>query len=445
MNSFSKLLCGVAGGLALAALPATLSAQNVPEGQSARVLQLPENITLFGDTLPPVVKATAIVNGEIITQTDIDQRVALTLIGSQAPSAEEYRLLQQQVLRNLIDETLQIQAAAGEEITIENADIARALTRVAANADMEVDQLEAFLGENGSSIRSITRQIQAEISWQRLQQMKIADYVNVGEEEIQAILDKMEAARGQTEYRVGEIFFSSTPANDAQVRETAVQILDAIRQGGSFVGYARQFSEASTAAVGGDLGWVRPEQLPEQLGVAVTQLQPGAVSVPIKIPGGYSIIALQDKRQILTADPRNAVLSLKQVTVPIPAGLTTGEANALVDRFAAAAAEVQGCGGAEQLAADFGGAVLTADGTVVRDLPPALQPMLAEMQIGQATRPFGDLTEAVRALVLCGRDEPQVSMPSRDQIEQQKRDERISMRARRYLRDLRRDAIIDYR
>ncbi|MCJ7422215.1 peptidylprolyl isomerase [Sphingomicrobium astaxanthinifaciens] len=443
MTKFSTLLCGIAGAAALAALPTAASAQ---DGRSARVLQLPENITLFGDTLPPVVKATAIVNGEIITQTDIDQRVALTLVGSPPPSAEEYRLLQQQVLRNLIDETLQIQAAAQEEIDIPAADIARALERVVQNAQMEtVDQLEAFLEENGSSLRSITRQIRAELAWQRLQQVKIADFISVGEEEIQAIIDKMESARGTTEYRVGEIFLASTPANEAQVRQTALQILDALRQGGSFAAYARQFSEASTAAVGGDLGWVRPEQLPEALGSALRNMAPGAVSVPIKIPGGYSILALQDQRQILMADPRNAVLSLKQVTVPIPEGSTTQAANALVDRFAAAAAEVQGCGGAERLAADFGGTVLSADGTLVRDLPPALQPMMMEMQIGQATRPFGDLNEAVRALVLCGRDEQQVSMPSRDQIEQQKREERITLRARRYLRDLRRDAIIDYR
>ncbi|MCJ8190037.1 peptidylprolyl isomerase [Sphingomicrobium aestuariivivum] len=444
MKLFSKLLCGIAGTAALVTAPAVATAA-MQDGQSARVLRLPENITLFGDTLPSVVKATAIVNGEIITQTDIDQRVALTLIGSPAPSAEEYRLLQQQVLRNLIDETLQIQAATVEEIEIPQSDIDRAIARVSQNAQMTPEELTTFLDDNGSSQRSMVRQIKAELAWQRLQQIKIADYVNVGEEEIEAIIAKMENSRGQTEYRVGEIFLSSTPATDEQVRQTAMQILDALRQGGSFVAYARQFSQASTAAVGGDLGWVRPEQLPEQLSVALPTLKPGSVTVPIKIPGGYSILALQDQRQILTADPRNAVLSLMQVTVPIPAGTTTAQANALVDRFAAAAADLQGCGSAEALAAQFGGSVLSADGTVVRDLPPALQPMLMEMNIGQATRPFGDLTEAVRALVLCGRDEQQVNMPSRDQIEQQKRDERVALRAQRYLRDLRRDAIIDYR
>ena len=81
---------------------------------------------MFGSPLPQVVKATAIVNGEVITQTDIDQRIALLAIASgQAVPEDELERLRQQVLRNLIDETLQIQAAKTEEIIVKPADIDR--------------------------------------------------------------------------------------------------------------------------------------------------------------------------------------------------------------------------------------------------------------------------------------------------------------------------------
>ena len=54
-------------------------------------LNLPENPQLFGTTMPSVVKATAIVNGEVITQTDIDQRLALLAIanGGKIPADED--------------------------------------------------------------------------------------------------------------------------------------------------------------------------------------------------------------------------------------------------------------------------------------------------------------------------------------------------------------------
>jgi peptidyl-prolyl cis-trans isomerase SurA len=78
-------------------------------------------------------------------------------------------------------------------------------------------------------------------------------------------------------------------------------------------------------------------------------------------------------------------------------------------------------------------------------LPPALQEMILQMQIGQATRPFGSVEDGVRVLVLCGRDEVDPSLPSFDQVSAQMIEERVNLRSRRYLRDLRRDAVIDYR
>lgn len=59
--------------------------------------------------MPSVIKATAIVNGDVITQTDVDQRLQLLAIanGGQIP-ADQLDELRQQVLRNLIDETLEI-------------------------------------------------------------------------------------------------------------------------------------------------------------------------------------------------------------------------------------------------------------------------------------------------------------------------------------------------
>ncbi len=431
----------VALGVALASAAA---AQDQP-ATGGGALNLPANPTIFGSAMPSVVKATAIVNGEIITQTDIDQRVALMAIanGGQIP-ADELELLRQQVLRNLIDETLQIQAAKAAEITVSEADIDKTVTRVAANVKQTPEQMAEYLKARGSSIRSIRRQILGEISWRRLQSAKIESGINVGDEEVKAVIQRLEASKGTEEFRVGEIFLSMNPGNQTQVTANAQRILEQLRQGASFIGYARQFSEASTAAVGGDLGWVRPEQLPEQLSAAVRGLQPGQVAM-IPVPGGLSIVAVQDKRKVLTADPRNAELNLKQISVGFPAGTNRTTAEPIVARFAQAAQAIGGCGGAEKIAADFNGEVVQSDGVKLRELPPALQEMMLPMQVGQATRPFGSLEDGVRILVICGRDEIDPSMPTYEQVMAQMNEERVSVRARRYLRDLRRDAVIDFR
>jgi peptidyl-prolyl cis-trans isomerase SurA len=413
---------------------------------TAHSLRLPENPQVFGEAIPSVVKATAIVNGDVITQTDVDQRLAWLAIanGNDVPKDEVDRL-RQQVLRNLIDETLEIQAAKTEEITIKQSDIDKTVARVAQSAKQTPEQMAAYLAANGSSIKTMRRQIEGEIAWQRLQHAKIESGVSVGDDEVKAVMDKMSASKGTEEYRVGEIYLSSTPATQSQTLDNANKILEALRNGASFQGYARQYSEASTAAVGGDLGWVRPEQLPAALATTLRGMAPGTVSTPIEVPGGVSIIAVQDTRKILTADPRDAVLNLKQVSIAFPKGTSKQAAEPIVSQFGTAARSIGGCGGAEKIAAEFHGEVVTSDQVKMRDLPPALQQMMMPMQVGQATQPFGSLEEGVRVLVICGRDEASSDQPSFDDIYNSLNEERVNTRARRYLRDLRRDAVIEYR
>ena len=435
----------IALGLALASA-AIAQQQQGPQPSSAATLNLPDNPQVFGSPLPSVVKATAIVNGEVITQTDIDQRLALMSIANNTPvPADQIDRLRQQILSNLIDETLQIQAARAEEIEITESDIDKTLVRVATNAKQTPDQMASLLKTRGSSIKSILRQIMGEMAWRRLQSKKIESTVSVGDEEVQAVIDKLTKAKGTEEFRVGEIFISATSANEQEAQAKARRVFEALQQGGSFVGYARQMSEASTAAVGGDLGWVRPEQLPDELGNAVRQMRPGMVSAPIKVAGGYSIVAVQDVRKILTADPRDSTLTLKQVTVAFPPGTTRDKAEPIVARFAHAAQNIGGCGGAEKIAGELNAEVVESDQVKTRDLPPALQEMILQMQVGQATRPFGSIEEGVRVLVLCGRDLADPTLPSFDQVYAQLNEERINLRSRRYLRDLRRDAIIVFR
>jgi len=446
LNSARLWLSGAAVLLGVASAAAAQQAddQAAPPVNTSQSLHLPENPQLFGATMPSVIKATAIVNGAVITQTDVDQRLAfLSIANGQPIPADQIDTLRQQVLRNLIDETLEIQAARTEKIDIKKSDVDRTVARVAQDSKQTPDQLANYLDARGSSLSSLRRQIEGEIAWRRLQQAKIE--VTVGDDEVKAVLDKMKASKGTEQYRVGEIFLSSTPYTQDQTLQNANKILEQLKGGASFAAYAKQYSEASTAAVGGDLGWVRPEQLPPALATVLRQMGPNTISNPIAVPGGVSILAVQDTRKVLTADPRDAVLSLKQITVNFPKGTTRAQAEPVVARFAEVTKNIGGCGGADKVAADFKAEVVQSDGIKVRDLPATLQQIMLPMQVGQATPPFGSMEEGVRALVICGRDEAQSEGPSYDDVYSQLNEERTNSRARRYLADLRRDAVIEFR
>ncbi len=435
--------------IVLAASVASVMAAAQATGQAPGTggLNIPSNPQFVGRAEPGVRKATAIVNGEVITETDIDHRLALVLASNnvQIP-AEEMARVRAQILRNLIDESLQIQAAAQREITVEPREIEAALNRVAERGGQNRQAFAAHLRSLGSSERSLRRQIQAEIAWARLQSRYIQPFVNVSDDEVQSVISRLNASRGTREYRIGEIFLSATPENAATVLGNANRIAEQIRGGASFQAYARQFSEASTAALGGDLGWIRPELLPESLGQVLTQMPVGAISQPIPVPGGYSIIALGDTRQVLMPDARDAQLSLIQMSIGFPAGTTEAQAQPAIERLVQTSQTMGGCGGAQQAATALGAEVVANDQIRVGDLPPALQEMLLALSIGQATRPFGTLDTRVSVLVLCGRDDPQqTGAPNAEAVLDAMTEDRVNRRALRFLRDLRRDAVIDYR
>jgi peptidyl-prolyl cis-trans isomerase SurA len=334
------LLLGIAGSAAIAAQ--TVGDDQLPS--SAANLDLPENLQIFGKVDPNVRKPTAIVNGYVITRTDVDQRFNLFVALNQLKiNAEEQDRLRLQVLRLLTDETIQIQEAKANEVTIPSDQVDRSFASISSRYQRTPEQMRTWLREIGSSERSFKRQIEGELAWQRVIQRKIGAFINVGDEEVKSIIQRLEEAKGTEEFHLREIYLSATPETSGEKFAAMQQMIQQMQQGRPFEYFAR-FSEATTAAQGGDLGWVRTAMLPGPLAQAAQGMQVGQVAGPIEVPGGFSILYLVDKRQVLTADPRDAKLSLRQLTVKFPAGTTQAQAQAKAAEFANVLKSTAGCG-----------------------------------------------------------------------------------------------------
>lgn len=436
-----------AGIIGLALAPAAAPAQTVAVPTADNPFGLPADVTLFAKADPDRRTATAIVNGFVITGTDIDQRVALVTAASDAPiSSEEMLRLRVQVLRNLIDETLKIQKADADKLEVKPEAVEQTYQQLAAqNFASNPKKMDDYLASIGSSPASLKRQISGEVAWENILRRNITPFVNVSAEEVNDVLKRMNEAKGTDEYRMGEIYLSATTENRAAVLANAQKIMQQLEQGGSFVAYARQYSEATTAVVGGDLGWVRLGQLPPQLAAAARTMATGQLQGPIEIPGGFSILYLINKRQVLMADPNEALLNLKQISVAFAPGVSQAQAEAKVAEFGAYIDGLKGCGDVEAGAKAIGAEVVSNDQIKAANLPEQLRAILLGLQIGQTTPPFGGVKEGVRVLMLCGRDDPKDSgAPTfaavMDQIEQ----DQVNKRAQRLLRDLRNDAYIEY-
>lgn len=455
MYSFAKmrrigrsalLATGIATGITMASVAI---AQTVADNQLPDTgLNIPANLQIFGKLDPNVRKPTAIVNDAVITGTDVDQRVALIIAANNVkPSDEDREQLRRQVLSSLIDETLQIQEAKAAEVTITKDEIDRGFSGVARSFSKPVPELRVYLRQIGSSERSLRRQIEAELAWSRYLRRKVEPFINVGDSEVESILKRLQANQGSEEFHVKEIYLTATEDREQQVISEARALMAVIQKGEKpFEQVAQERSEATTRAVGGDLGWVRAGQLPETLAQAAVEMKVNQLAGPVPVPGGYSILYLVDTRKVGAADVRDAVLNLRQISMGFKAGITQAEATEKVAAFAKMTQGIKGCGDVAKAAAAFGAEVVDNNAVRVRDLPAQLQDLMLALQIGESTPPFGSPTDGVRALVLCGRDDPKsASMPSMEQVRSQMEQRGVNLRADHKLRDLRRDAVVEYR
>lgn len=445
MRSIRQFFLGSVAISMVALAPAnsqTVSDDTVPETS----LEIPGGKLLGTRNDPNVRRATAVVNGEIITGTDIDQRIMLLTQGDvSAVPAEQREQLRIEILGQLIDETLRIQEAEANEITISNKEIEEYIGRVAQqNFKRSVPETEKHLTQIGSSIASLRKQVKGEIAWNRVLSRNVTPFINVSDDEVEAKINQTEANKGKIEYRLGEIFLRADESNREQVYETARKLLGQLRGGAPFAEMAKQYSEASTAAAGGDLGFVKLNVLPQAIATAALEMTQNEIVV-VPVSGGVSLLLLIDKRQIGMSDPRDSTLELKQIAVDFPKGTTEAQAGPLVKRFADETQKINGCGAADGVAKSLGAEVVNRDNIRIGDLPGPLQQVMLGMNVGQSTPPYGSLEDGVRVFVLCGRNAPkEVAQKSRDQIQSEIEDERVERRAQLYMRSIRRDAIIDY-
>ncbi len=244
-------------------------------------------------------RPAAVVNDDIISVLDLAMRVQLAVVAAGVEDTQDVRRrLTPQVLRNLIDERLQMQEAERLDISVTDVQVAGALEQIAQQNNMTEGQFLTMLRNRGIIPTTLIDQIRAQIAWQAIIQRRLRPNVVITPEEIEEVATRLSARRGAIERRVAEIFIPiESTAKEAEAEANARRLFEELRQGANFAGVARQFSQSGTATLGGDLGWVRDGELDEELNAVLSQMGPGEVSVPIRTVSGYHILFLRDMRK----------------------------------------------------------------------------------------------------------------------------------------------------
>jgi peptidyl-prolyl cis-trans isomerase SurA len=260
-------------------------------------------------------------------------------------------------------------------------------------------------------------------------------------------------------YLVAEIFLSvDSPEQDASVLKSANDLIAQMQNGAPFPQVARQFSQSPTAGGGGDLGWLNDGQLPAELNDALRKLNPGGVSPPVRAAGGYYILAMRDREEganaklpdpVKVAPQKPGNLPIARLLLPLPPKPPEDYIKKVAGMASEVRSRITSCAQMQKLVASIHGAVFMNLGEMkLADLSPQMQAELAKTQAGEPTEPF--LSPAgVEVIARCDeRAAPvphQFHVPSRDEVERRLFQQQISMLARRYIRDLRREANVETR
>lgn len=423
-------------------------------------------------------RAAAVVNDIVISSYDLDQRVKLAIVTSgQQPTPELAKRIRDQILRQLVDEMLQLLEAQKYNVKVQASDVDAALKRISQQNNITPEQINKMLDDNGIARATLQAQLQADIAWQKLVQQRVAPRVSVSEDEVTDVLRRMQESASSTQYLAAEIFIAvESPDQDAQAKSSIENIRGQLQQGASFASMARQFSKSSTSSAGGDLGWVTDTDVAPEIGKALQSMTPGNVSEPIRAAGGYYLIGLREKRMAAGAKP-DPTPAAKPVATPAtePKPMQSRLTLATVQFALAGNAgkdkqekvrtsaikiyqTVNGCGNLATVAKAEGATMVPLGEVNVKDLAPDFRKILEKTPNGRATPPLrsasgvqmfvvcaGGMVPGRQAMQEAGGETKPFQMPTRDDIQNRLYNQELSMMARRYLRDLRRDANIDIR
>ena len=298
-----RLLLACLGALSLGA--AAQLAPSAPQAPSAPPApgRLETRLGTTPSRIVPVDRIVAVVNDEVITQNDLNERVNMVVRqlqrqGGQLPPADA---LSRQILERMINDLLQVQLAKETGIKIDDPTLDRTIARIAQENNMALPDFRTALEKDGIKYPRFREDIRSEILLARLREREVENSIVVTDAEVETeIAREAREKTGDTEFNLAHILVlvppQASPEQIEQRRRKAVQALAELRRGTNFAQVAAQYSDAPDALQGGSLGWRAAGRLPTLFLETVERLQPGDVSDLLKSPNGFHVVKLLEKR-----------------------------------------------------------------------------------------------------------------------------------------------------
>tara|TARA_Y100001936_G_scaffold210370_1_gene217101 strand:+ start:382 stop:1656 length:1275 start_codon:yes stop_codon:yes gene_type:complete len=394
-----------------------------------------------------VQRIAAIVNDDVVSIFDLQARLHVVIASSGLrPTRRLQRRLRRQVLRTLIDERLQLQEAKKRNVSISKRNMQSAMSNIEKQNKLKPGTFTSFIRQKGLPQSAVFFRIRAQIAWSKLVRRRLLPRITISDEEVAEVLQRLKERKGQTEYRVSELFLPvDNPDQESTVRKTAKRLSDELKGGARFAAVARQFSAAPTASTGGDLGWLQESVLNENLARIVPTMKEGDVVGPVRTISGFQIYWLRAKRKVLEPSPDQATVDLRRIKLPLPQNSSQEDVQVQTNLAKLLSETVVGCEDMVPMGkqANASGKILLGNMQISR-LGKPIRGVVQALEVGKASAPVRT-PSGISIFMICDKKLPEANLPTAEQIKDRLTQERLAVLVRRYMRDLRSAAVVDLR
>ena len=259
----------------------------------------------FSLAYSPLDRIVAVVNEDVIMKSELENKIYTIneKMKEQGANTPPESILKRQVLNNLIQNRIQLQLATRIGIKVNDENLNRTISNIAAESQVTLEQFREILEKDGYNYEQFREDIRNEITLTQLRKRHVANRIIVSEKEIDNFLTNDNSQSiFQTEMRLSHILFSlSETATEDEITQTeqiASKVRDKLLTGADFAKIASTVSDGGNVKAGGDLGWRRIDDIPTLFTDYIPDMKVGDISELIRSPSGFHIIKISDLKDM---------------------------------------------------------------------------------------------------------------------------------------------------
>ncbi len=259
----------------------------------------------FSLAYSPLDRIVAVVNEDVIMKSELENKIYTIneKMKEQGANTPPESILKRQVLNNLIQNRIQLQLATRIGIKVNDENLNRTISNIAAESQVTLEQFREILEKDGYNYEQFREDIRNEITLTQLRKRQVTNRIIVSEKEIDNFLTNDNSQSiFQTEMRLSHILFSlSETATEDEITQTeqmASKVRDELLTGADFAKIASAVSDGGNAKAGGDLGWRKIDDIPTLFTDYIPDMKVGDISELIRSPSGFHIIKISDLKDM---------------------------------------------------------------------------------------------------------------------------------------------------